>query len=42
MHIDLFWAGFATGAVGLFVMDRLINGVIYPWLKRRVKRGDSA
>jgi hypothetical protein len=38
MSIDLFWAGFVVGAIGLFLMDRLINGVIYPRLKGKNRR----
>jgi hypothetical protein len=41
MHIDLFWSGVAVGAVGLFLMIRLMDGVIYPLLRKR-KKGDSA
>jgi hypothetical protein len=37
MHIDLFWTGFAVGAVGLFLMIRLIDRLVHPILKEGLK-----
>jgi hypothetical protein len=35
MDISHFWTGFVIGAIGLFLMTRLIDGIIYPWLKKK-------
>jgi predicted PurR-regulated permease PerM len=35
MGISHFWTGFVVGAVGLTVVDYLINRFIHPWLKKK-------